>query len=210
MAEQTRITSCESAGQWVRLARAPWWTPVFYVSPILIVLVISDVTIVGGLWRHTLPFVARLAIGVAVAGAAVGIVIVVSWLRRRPVEVNLSQGLMRSGRRTTTFDELTEARLGVSTSRIRRIVALTLRTASGVRASVMLRGPGGRVISPRDAAVLTEVIERSNVRMPTSRDDPNGAFARYNFPDNVTKETALALIEHPPDLGDPLPVPPRA
>ena len=104
---------------------------------------------------------------------------------------------------------MTDARLGVSTSRRRRIVFLHLRAPNGLHASVILRGPGGPVIDPRDAAVLASVVKQSSIRMPSSPDDPKGAFARYNFPDNVTKEGALALIAEPPDLGDPLPIPPR-
>lgn len=206
MSEETRIPPPVAGDGWVRLGRAPWWTPVFFVPPVLLVLVASDAAVVSG-FGHALPFVARIGVGVAVAAVVVGAVLLISRLRGRPTEVNLAEGRIRAGRQSAAFAEVTEAKLGVSTSRRRRIVFLHLRSPGGLHAGVMLRGPGGRVIDPRDAAVLGAVVERSGIRMPSSPDDPKGAFARYNFPGQRHQGGRARAHRAPAGPGGPAPDP---
>lgn len=194
---------------WVRLGRTPWWAPIVFFPPVLPVLIVVDVAVASGISRPSLPFAARLGIGCGVAVVVVGVTLVVSRLLTRPAMANLAEGRLRSGRATAAFSDIVEAQLRVGTTRTRRSIALVLKSGHGFRATVMLRAPGGRLRTEREAAVLREVVERSSIRMPSSPDDPRGAFARYNFPDNVTKEQALALIERPPDVGEPLPTPSR-
>ena len=194
---------------WVRLGRPPWWAAVVFVPPTLLVVLVADVTVVTGFSRHSLPFIARVGIACAVGVLVLGATVLVSRLRSPAAMANLARGELRAGRRTASFDAITQAQLRAGTTDRHRSIALVLKADHGFRAVVMLRAPGGRLRTEREAAVLREVVERSAIRMPSSPDDPRGAFARYNFPDNITKEDALALIEKPPDVGDPLPIPSR-
>ena len=51
----------------------------------------------------------------------------------------------------------------------------------------------GRARPAAKAALLARIIEESVIELPASRDDPQGNFTRYNYPDNITKADALAM-----------------
>ncbi|MGH1550953.1 hypothetical protein ACRAWB_17955 [Leifsonia poae] len=198
--------SADAADGWVRLGRPPWWTPIVFFPPTLLALILSDIVVVSGISRHPVPFLARVGIACAVGVLVLGATAVISRLLSPPTMANLADRELKAGRRVASFADITQAKLRAGTTRRRRSIAVELKTDHGFRATVVLRAPSGRLRTDREAAVLREVVERSSIRMPTSPDDPRGAFARYNFPDNLTKEDTLALIEKPPDVGDPLPI----
>ena len=71
---------------------------------------------------------------------------------------------------------------------------------------MLLRDAKQQTLEPEVAALVQDLLRQSNVQMPVSPDDPKGRFARFNFPTNVTKEEALALVAHPPTPTDELPI----
>ncbi|MCU1440097.1 MAG: hypothetical protein JWP85_1094 [Rhodoglobus sp.] len=127
------------------------------------------------------------------------------WALSTRVEANFELGVIRRGRRSAAFHDLDFATLGVDGAPAHRLLELRF----GARDKLDLVAPlrdGERILLPhatRDALAL--VIEASSVRLPVDRYDPQGRFARYNFPENVTREEAIALVLDPPAPGDSLP-----
>lgn len=155
----------------------------------------SWVRVVWGLLGLTLSVV--VAIGV--------------WIVRNPVpSVDLDRNRLRIRGRSLPLSEVNVARvlMNVRTSATGRTTTPTL---SGIR----IGATGGPQISialhhgdaDADQRVyrerLAEVIRRSDIRYPTSSYDPTGKFARYNFPENLDKEAALALVLGDADPSDP-------
>ncbi|RFA19268.1 hypothetical protein [Subtercola boreus] len=194
--------------KWVTLSGMGWLTPFVVVSPILLTLAVTNGVHITAILarRFALPWVIVLSLG---AGAvAFGLVVLVLRLLVPPVRVNPGAGLLRAGRRTFSYEDVTAAQLVVGTSKTRRNLNLVLRSSRGRRAAILVRDGKGRTLTAEESRLVVDLIGRSNIAMPTSPDDPTGAFARYNFPGNVTKADALALVEHPPTFSDPLPIPP--
>lgn len=131
------------------------------------------------------------------------------WLFYPRAYLNPATGSVRAGRRRARYADITSARLLVSASKRRRALNLLLRSERGLRAVVLLRDAHNGTLDHTTAALVCDMIRASNIAMPTSPDDPKGRFAKYNFPDNVKRDEALELVQHPPTFGEPLPIPPR-
>jgi hypothetical protein len=66
---------------------------------------------------------------------------------------------------------------------------------------------GDRIVARAEAReLLAQVLAASSIQIPTDRYDPKGKFARYNFPENVTRDQAVQLVLAPPAPDDPLPI----
>jgi hypothetical protein len=192
---------------WRRLTRVDWQLSFFLSVPLLVGLVILAP------WRVADAFVdeplAELVLTTLLVVLTVGGTMIVLRRRHPDVWVDVSGRRVKVGRRLAHWDTFTTAELGVFEvwPGAPRTLILTLRTPDGLRAPLVVRRRGRLGLSPwaRDAAVA--LVESSEVAMPRAKEDPTGRFARFNFPSNLTKEDALALIERPPQDGEPLPIP---
>ena len=120
--------------------------------------------------------------------------------------VNLEESLLRAGRRTVAFSQITTAQLMTGSRNIHDLsLLLVLASDSGLRAPVLLRERAGHILDRADRANVLRVLGESSVAFPASSTDPSGRFARTNFPRNVDKQTAIALVTDPPHFGDALP-----
>jgi hypothetical protein len=82
-----------------------------------------------------------------------------------------------------------------------------LRAENKLRTPILLRDTKQRTLEPEIAALVLQLVRQSNITMPVSPDDPKGRCVRFNFPNNITKDEAEQLVEHPPTSADPLPIP---
>ncbi len=122
------------------------------------------------------------------------------------VFVNLDKSLVRAGRRTVAFSQITTAQLMTGSRNIHDLsLLLVLASNSGLRAPVLLRERAGHTLGPADRASVLRVLSESSIAFPASATDPFGRFARTNFPRNIDKQTAIALVTDPPLFGETLP-----
>lgn len=154
-----------------------------------------------------LPYPADLAIGFGVGAFAVVVVCTIHALLQRTPFVDLATQRLRVGRKVFGFAEITRATV-LQTGMDPKEMAVSLRfgRTEGTQIQIDLC-EGTKIVldsAARDRVLL--VLDGSNIDMPTSQYDPTGKFARYNFPDNVTKDAAIDLVKNPPGPDDPLPV----
>ncbi|WP_123520131.1 hypothetical protein [Frigoribacterium sp. PhB24] len=192
---------------WVRIGERRWWstwvgatTAFAFLAAIQAVQFFFRIAEIGFRWD--------LALLVAV-GVTVGIFALITVIRnaRAPQPwIDLDSGQLRAGTRRpiplVQVDRavLTTAPVGTGG----RVLVLRL-TAEEARVEFILRDRQDATLDPISTAVLAEALRRTSVAMPTSIHDPSGRFARYNFPGHVGRDDAVALVEHPPAAGDPLP-----
>lgn len=120
--------------------------------------------------------------------------------------VNLEESLLRAGRRTAAFSQITTAQLMTGSRNIHDLsLLLVLASDSGLRAPVLLRERAGHILDPADRVSVLRVLGESSIAFPASATDPSGRFARTNFPRNIDKQTAIALVTDPPQFGEALP-----
>jgi len=193
----------------VTLPRPAWWTSSPTLTPALVPLLPLAA------FNFTLPFVRDLPLGwiiaimTAVLVGALALIWLIIRVRFPPARLDPATSTIRVGRRQARYRDISSAQLFVVPTRKRRGINLLLRDGSGLRALVRVGDGHERALSPDAALLLQDMLRQSNVAIPTSTDDPTGKFARYNFPDHLTKADAIELVEHPPTIGDELPIPPR-
>jgi hypothetical protein len=190
---------------WVALHPTPWWMPILGTNlvsttlfPALLAFQLGTLFDVPPVWW--LP----LTIGTAAFFLA-ATVLAAQMLHPRGY-LNPASSTLRAGRAKIPYAEIIEARLIPSASKKRRALLLVLRTEQKRRATVLLRDAQQQTLEPGVAALVQDMLQRSNITMPVSPDDPKGRFARFNFPTNITKEEALELVAHPPTPADELPI----
>lgn len=186
----------------------PWWRALVVVSPVLGIIVSTDIFLVARVLGTGFPVLVQVLIGLAIAAVVFAMIAIGFRLRTPTTWIDAAGGRIRVGRRSADFAEIVECRLLVSVSRRRRTLSVQLRTSSGLRAGAVLRDNRDHPLPAADTAALDAAIRGSNIAMPVSRDDPKGRFARYNFPENVTKDEALLLVNEPPGFADALPTSP--
>ncbi|MGG7508212.1 hypothetical protein [Plantibacter sp. YIM 135249] len=155
-----------------------------------------------------MPFWMRIVIILGVPTIALGAIPVIGRLRHPQVVVNLADGRLRAGHRTVAFEDLSTAHILVASTPKKRTISLVLEDGAGLRAAVNLRDQDEQPLSDSESRALLEIVERSDIRMPVAREDPQGRFGRFNFPTNLTKADAIALVTNPPRFAEPLPIPP--
>ncbi|WP_157480225.1 hypothetical protein [Leifsonia sp. Root227] len=207
------MTSSPDTGRtqstWTRLGRVPWWPMLAFASPVLPTFVFLDWLVTALLLPDDGSLLVRSLMAIAIAAAVVALIVISIRLWAPVTWVDIAGGRIRSGRHVAAFHDIVECRLLVSASLGRRTLSLMLGDGHGMRAGVLLRDARDRPLTAKDASALGAAVLGSNIAMPVSREDPKGRFARYNFPDHVTKEEAAQLVAAPPSFGDPLPIPPR-
>ena len=182
-----------------------WLAPFIIVSPVLLVLLITNGVNVGALFLRRLPLPWSLVLMLASVCVLFGLAVLILRLLTLPVRINAGAALIRAGRRTVPYADVVTAQLVVGASKKRRNLNLVLRGSRGPRIAILIRDVKGRTLTPQESALVTDLLTKSNIAMPQSTDDPSGRFARYNFPGHITKDDALNLVEHPPTFHDPLP-----
>jgi len=139
-------------------------------------------------------------------GSAVVILGITVFIRARFSDapyVNFGTRMLRRGRREFSFDEVNVAAIpGAMTADPAGAHFLKFGVDHGPQLRVLLqRGPQG--ISDASRARLLAVLRDSNIGMPVDPHDPKGKYARYNFPDNVTRDQAIDIVENVPDRRSP-------
>ena len=134
---------------------------------------------------------------VAIVALASGSALIVVTALRSALDVDLNGRRVRIGRKTVAFAQVDSVEYGLQGSLRHPLVFLRLGAAGGAKADVFLYDRG-RVLLDRAASdLLISVIRESAIRMPVSRYDPTGRFARYNFPGHLGKDTAIDVVENP-------------
>ncbi|WP_156155619.1 hypothetical protein [Frigoribacterium sp. MEB024] len=192
---------------WVRVGERRWWST--WVGATTAFASFAAIQAVQFVFRIAeINFRWDLALLVAV-GVTVGIFALITVIRnaRAPQPwIDLDSGQLRAGtRRPVPLARVDRAVLTTApVGNGGRVLVLRL-TAKEARVDFILRDRKDATLDPTSTAVLAEALRRTSVAMPTSIHDPTGRFARYNFPGHVDRDDAVALVEHPPAAGDPLP-----
>jgi hypothetical protein len=130
-------------------------------------------------------------------------------LRRFPqpwINGELSQ--VRVGRVVLPWSDLDWAKIRVATpTKKQRSVGLVIGAGPRARLVFVLRSANGAVLDRDTRTALAQIVAASSITMPRSSNDPTGRFAHLNFPENISKEEALRLIEDPPGPDESLPIP---
>ena len=142
---------------------------------------------------------AQIVLVVGVAASILSVAALVVARVRRALYVNFSERLIRIRRTVVRFEEINVAAIeGAGAGNAGNAYVLRFGVDKGVSARVPLqRGPKG--MSDESRQRLLTVLRASNIGMPSDSYDPHGKFARYNFPENVTKEQVLDIVENHPE-----------
>ena len=194
---------------WTRLDRAGWWAT-FAAGPGNIALVAIVPINLGSAVARAVGISAWWGLLLSL-GTIVPVVLalyLVQRLRYPQPWVNFDTNELRAGRRIAPLDTITWARLDMLDRQRSHTRLLTLRfgAEAGPRASVRLRNRRGQTPAAAVTTVVAEIIRRSTIVVPHSRDDPRGHFARYNFPGSLSRDDALDVVLTPPTITDPAPV----
>jgi hypothetical protein len=112
---------------------------------------------------------------------------------------------LRVGRRVVHFAELDWATLTPTT--VDGWGGLMLHFGSDrVRCAFALRSRDDKALDLDTRRLVAEVLRRSSIAYPASSYDPTGRFSRYNFPNHLNRDDAVAVTLNPPSPGEPLPI----
>jgi hypothetical protein len=195
--------------EWQRLTRRDWFVVVIYSIPGLL--------FVGWLLLQLVQFSTLLtensiiSVTIAVVLAFAVLVGVAWWMRRRfpEVWVNPVARRIRVGNREAGWNDLTAAKLSTASLSpgAPRTLFLTLEGEGGLRAPVTLRRRDRLALTSAQRDLAVRMITDSRVEMPRAAEDPDGRFSRFNYPEHVSRDDAIALILRPPRAGEDLPIP---
>jgi hypothetical protein len=198
---------------WIPLGPWKWSTPALAISVSssaaagLVVYVVFEavgVTLRSGLNARGVGIeIAAILIAFLVAAATL---FLVQHIRYPRPFVNFAIGRIRAGRRTVDLAEINWARFGIFSNHGKREhITIAFGAPDGPR-FVFIAGPGRRAIAEATRELVAEVIRRSEIEYPASPYDPAKRFARYNFPTNLDKATALRVVTDPAGIIDELQV----
>ena len=192
---------------WVRIGRRRWWSTWVGVTSFAIVFAaLQGTSIFARFVESSAPTLVSLSFGALVTAALFGLVTVIRNARYPQPWVDLDADLLRAGRRRSIPLASVDRAVLSTTIAGTGVRVLILRVvAQEARVEFILRDRKDATLDPTSTAVLAEALRRTSIAMPTSIHDPSGRFARYNFPGHVGRDDAVALVEHPPATGDPLP-----
>lgn len=190
---------------WVRLGDRKWWTTWAGVGTgFAVVAVVWGAAQFGRFFEDVVPWPSTLVLGALTMLGVLGLVTLLRNARYPQPWVHLGTDELRAGRRTVALGDVRRA--VVPQDPVQRSGVLVLRlVADQLRVEIVLRDRRGPCLDAATTAVLVEALGRTSVAMPTSPDDPTGRFGRINFPGHVDLDAAVALVEHPPGPGEPLP-----
>lgn len=153
------------------------------------------------------PWAVTTALIVFVAAVALAVVLV--QRRRRPAWVAHDGSAVRHGSREVRAADISTATLiavPALPSATERGLVLELGGPKHWRARMPLRVRGRLALSDAETALLAALVSRSSIALPHDPHDPTGRFSKTTHPNHVTKAEALAVVEHPPGDGEPLPI----
>ncbi|BDI22384.1 hypothetical protein [Herbiconiux sp. L3-i23] len=193
---------------WERLGRYRWstgWAGLSTMASVFATMLPIQLGVrfgwdVGGI-------LGAVAAVIVLFGGTFGVVTLVLMRRHPQPWVNRASQQVRFGDRVFAFADFDWAKLRVDgLNRGRRTVVLVAGAGSGPNLVFTLRDVRDKTIPAPVATLLAEVVRGSSIAMPTTSNDPTGRFGHVNFPENVSREEALALIENPPRAEDRLPI----
>jgi hypothetical protein len=191
---------------WVRIGERGWWSSWAGYGTLFFVGTIGWLGLQAGRFFDGLvPFPSDLLAGAAVVAGLFCLVTLVRNAIWPQPWVNLDTGELRAGtRRTVALRDVDRALIPLDPALRSDVLVLRL-TSKEARVEIILRDRRGPRLDDTSTEVLAEALRRTSVAMPTSTNDPTGRFGRYNFPGHVGLDDAVALVEHPPAPGAPLP-----
>lgn len=205
---------------WVKVTGASLWRLVWSTPTrpsgltFLVDLVLLQAAIQIGLHvaRDSMG-VAALVIAVAAVVALIAAVLVWAASRSQTPRINFDDSLVRVGRTTYRFDQITDAAFLLIPHRsgpsgYLRFGTGALRTA----ALVCVRSNRDPEITDLDRELVAEVLRRSSVRVPEAKPDPydpTGRFAWMDYPNNLSRKEAVEYVLRTPADGEPVRSAPR-
>lgn len=190
----------------MRLGKVDWLLAYAVSAPVVVLFAFIPGNILSPLLRE-LP-VGWYVLGLAlVACATVAVALVIARVRTPRVDVDVVGKRLRAGRATVSWSDIDAAELISLESKRKRTLILVLHSGTSLKAPVLLRRANGQALDERTQNITAQIVRESTIAMPSSKDDPTGRFARFNFPTNITKDEALDLVIDPPEFGQPIPIP---
>lgn len=206
-ADATDAAPADLPHGWVRVGERRWWsTWVGATTAFSVILVIQAINFFTRVVEATIRWDLAVLLGVALTAAVFAVVTLIRNARYPQPWVDLDSGQLRAGdHRPIPLSDVDRAVLITTVvGKGGRVLVLRL-LAEEARVEVIVRDRRDATLDPISTAVLAEALRRTSVAMPTSIHDPSGRFARYNFPGHIGRDDAVALVEHPPAAGEPLP-----
>lgn len=177
----------------------------FAVAPIAVVA--YSLFQIPRIFLPELPLWALLLIGLACGFGGLALFAVVYALLRPALMVDFSRKQLRLGRKVFDFASVNTATLLVTvSSKKERHLSLKFGVEHGPTMSVPLFAGTAPSLSAESRERLLTVLRESDIHMPVDKYDPTGKFARFNYPENLTKEAAIGVVLAPPDPDERLPV----
>ena len=148
----------------------------------------------------------------AVAFVAFALAIIAAYVfaasRSQTPSINFDESLVRVGRKTYRFDEVTNASFLTLVHRGETTGYLLFgRGALATHALVCVRSNREPEISERDRELVAEVLRRASVVIPEPKPDPydpTGKFAWMDRPNSLTRDEAVEYVLHTPADGMPV------
>ncbi|WP_040164434.1 hypothetical protein [Microbacterium gorillae] len=201
--EDTRATAADG---WRPLGPRAARSDAAAAMPLWTVLALLAVQLPTFLPKTGGPLPAPLFLGLLVFAAVIFIVL---RLRAPQVEVHVERRRVRVRGREVGWDQVTTALLRSAPpwEGVPRTLVLVLGDDDRLRAPVVLRDHEALSLSEAETRILTDVIDASAIAIPRAKEDPRGKFSAQLFPTNLEKDTARAMVLHPPTMHDPVPTP---
>jgi len=151
---------------------------------------------------------AAYVIALAVLVLAVVAAFLFASSRNQTPSLNFDESLIRVGRKTYRFDEVTDAAFLTQPHRSGASSFLLFgRGPLTAHALVCVRSDREPEISERDRELVAEVPRRASIVIPASKPDPydpTGKFAWMDRPNSLTRDEAVEYVLHTPLDGQPV------
>ena len=127
--------------------------------------------------------------------------------RTRTPSIDFDASLVRVGRTTFRFDEITDAAFLTIPHRNGPSGYLRFGTGRLPAAVVCVRSTRENELSPDERELVAEVLRRAAVRVPQSRPDrydPAGRFGWLDHPNSLSRDEAIEYVLHTPASAEPV------
>jgi hypothetical protein len=153
-------------------------------------------------WTGSSPLVSvGLHAALLAAAGAVAYLVVVE--RTQPPAIHVGRGILRVGRTERAFSEITQAKPEVVGGEGDDTLILRLLTSTDEGCSIVVSTREGHRLDTTQQDALLAMIRGSRIAPPVSKDDPTGRFAHVNFPEHLTRDGAVSLVEGTAQAGIP-------
>ncbi len=148
-------------------------------------------------------------VAVPICFAGTGLVLAALWgvvlLQTRPFAIDVGRGRVRIRGRTLAFSDVDLAELDPVTNNEPDMLSLRFGRRRGRKTSLLVREGREAAITGERRAALLALIAGSSITRPSSPHDPEGTFARFNFPGTLDEAGAASVVVDPPQVGEPGP-----